>query len=300
MSDRLPVAVVVASRDRPEMVARCLASLRTALRVGDELVLVDSGSRDPAAYVNAAAAQDARLVRVDAPGVNRARNAGWTTTTAPWVLFTDDDVEVEPGWADAYAERFARHPEVGFQTGWLGVPDGQEGTADVATTEGDTEVVLDLSTRGVLGHGASMAVRRSALEQVGGWDDAMGSGGRFRSSPELDLFDRLLAAGWQGRYVPAARASHDQWRSAQELAKLHFRYALGAGARMAKLRRTDRARLRHVARENWWAWGVQDAWKCLRAGYRRGLVLALLRLVGFGLGYLDARRTPVVDGHFRP
>lgn len=300
MTDRVPVAVVVASRDRADQVERCLRSLRVALGPEDELVLVDSASRDASAYVNVATAQGARLIRLELPGVNRARNAGWTSTAAELVLFTDDDVEVEPGWADAYAAAFAAHPEAGFLTGWLGVREGQEGTADVATTDSDLERILDRATRGVLGHGASMAVRRSALVAIHGWDDAMGAGGRFRSSPELDVFDRVLAAGWVGRYIPAARARHDQWRTEQQLAKLHLRYAMGAGARMAKLRRTDRDRLRLVARENWWSWGVHDAWTSLRTGYKRGVVLALLRLVGFAVGYAEARPTPVVNGHFRP
>lgn len=296
---RPPVTVVVASRDRPELVARCLASVRADLRPHDELVLVDSASQDPTAYLNAAAAQSARLVRVDVPGVNRARNAGWASGTAPLVLFTDDDVEVEAGWADAYVAAFTAHPEAGFLTGWLGVF-ADEQAADVATTEDDTERILDRRTRGVLGHGASMAVRRDALVRVGGWDEALGAGGRFRSSPELDLFDRLLADDWVGRFVPTARARHRQWRSDSELLRLHFRYAMGAGARMAKLARTDRARLQLVARENWWAWGLRDLGRCVRTRYKRGVVLAFLRLVGFALGYAEARPTPVVDGHYRP
>ena len=101
MTQRGPVAVVVASRDRPDQAARCLAALRRELREDDELVLVDSASEDAVAYANAAAAHSARLVRVDVKGVNRARNAGWVGTSAEVVLFTDDDVEVEPGWADA-------------------------------------------------------------------------------------------------------------------------------------------------------------------------------------------------------
>lgn len=300
MTTRPPVAVVVPSRDRPDMARRCLASLRAVLQDGDELVLADSASPDDAAYAQLAAEAGAVLVRVDQPGVDRARNAGWTRTTAPYLLFVDDDVEVEPGWADAFVAAFEAHPRAGFLTGALSAPEGQEDVADVATTSGDTERELTSQTRGVLGHGASTAVRRSALEQVHGWDEAMGAGGRFRSSPELDLYDRLLAAGWVGRHVPSSRARHHQWRTESQLAKLHFRYALGAGARMAKLRRTDRGRLRHVARENWWSWGVLDLWHCVRDGYKRGVVLALLRLVGFAVGYVEARPTRVADGHFRP
>lgn len=298
LTDRDNVAVVVASRDRPEMVERCLASVRAALRPGDELVLVDSASADPLAYFAVAARHSARLIRLELAGVNRARNAGWRSTSSPLVLFTDDDVVVDASWADELAASFAAHPEAGFLTGRLGTPEGQ--TGEVATTDGTQERVLTRTTRGVLGHGASMAVRRVVLEQIQGWDDALGAGGRFRSAPELDVFDRTFQAGWCGRYVPSSRAEHDQWRTDGQVAKLHFRYALGAGARMAKLQRTDRLRWRMALREYWWDWGVHDVWLNVKARYKRGTAVALLRLVGFAVGYLEALSAPVVDGHYQP
>lgn len=300
MSGTGRVAVVVASRDRAEMLDRCLASVRGALRAGDQLIVVDSASRDAAAYAEVALAHDALLVRCPQPGVNRARNAGWRASDAPVVLFTDDDVEVEKGWADAFAGCFAEHPETGFVTGWIGVPPGQENTDDVAVKDDDEPAVLDRLTRGTLGHGASLGVRRQALEQLGGWDEALGAGGRFRAAPEVDLFDRLFAASWTGRFEPAARARHHQWRSDRQLALLHLRYGLGTGARIAKLRRTDRTRMRTVAREAWWNWGVHDAWLHLRYRDARRLGIALLRMAGFLVGFLAAWRTPVQDGHFRP
>jgi glycosyltransferase involved in cell wall biosynthesis len=299
---RTPVTVVVASRDRPEMVDRCLASVRAALsEPGDELVLVDSASGAAAAtsYVETARRHGARLVRVDRPGVNLARNHGWRAGTAPLVLFTDDDVEVEPGWADAYVASFDAHPDAAFLTGWIAPPEEGE-QADVAVLDSDEPRTLDRSARGVLGHGASLAVRREALVAIGGWDEAMGAGSRFRAAPEVDLFDRLLHRGRTGRYEPSARARHHQWRTGGQLARLHFRYGLGTGARLAKLARYDRRRLRHAAREAWWEWGARDLWQATRSRHERRMLIAVLRMAGFVVGFLDAVSTPVEDGHFRP
>jgi glycosyltransferase involved in cell wall biosynthesis len=294
--------VVVASRNRPAMIGRCLASLRADLSDGDELVLVDSCSSPEAAaeYEKVAREHGAVLVRADRKGVNIARNLGWRATHASLLLFTDDDVEVEPGWADAYAACFADHPRVGFATGWVGAREDDDSAHGVATTEGAESRELTPTTRGSLGHGASMAVRRAAMEAIGGWDDAMGSGGRFRSAPELDVFDRVFAAGWVGRYETSARARHEQWRDDRQLVKLHGRYALGMGARLAKLLRTDRRRFLHVVRDSWWDWGVKDAAGSLRRGRWKWALLALWRMGGFAVGFLDAVLTPVVDGHFRP
>ncbi|HUR51577.1 MAG TPA: glycosyltransferase [Mycobacteriales bacterium] len=296
------VGVVVASRDRPDMVDRCLASVRTALSPHDELVLVDSASRDQhrPAYAEAAARHGAQLVRLDEPGVNRARNAGWRATTAPLVLFTDDDVEVEQGWVDAYLTCFAEHPEATFATGWLAAPEEAGQSNDVAVLDATTPRAIDRSARGVLGHGASMAVSRDALVAVGGWDEALGAGARFRAAPEVDLYDRLLHAGHLGRFEPRARARHHQWRSVGQLAALHFRYGLGSGARMAKLARYDRRRLLHAAREAWWAWGLKELWEHVRTRNERRAAIDVVRMAGYVLGFVEALGTPVKDGLFLP
>lgn len=297
---RSAVTVVVASRDRPQKVDRCLASLRLALSEDDELVLVDSGSAPAAAaaYAESAARHGARLVRVDRPGVNLARNHGWRASTAPLVLFTDDDVEVEKGWADAYAAAFDVHPEAAFVTGWIGVREGDK--HDVAVVADEHPRRLDRSSRGTLGHGASLAVRREALEAIGGWDDAMGVGSRFRAAPEVDLFDRLLHSGRTGWFEPTARARHEQWRGTAQVMKLHVRYSLGQGARLAKLIRYDRGLFLHAARESFWGWGLYDLLDQLRRGNLARAGTALLRLGGFVVGFFDAITTPVVDGHYQP
>lgn len=294
------VSVVIPSRDRPEMLARCLASVRQSLRPGDELVVVDSASHDAAAVAGVAARFDARLIRCDEPGVDLARNAGWPATSHPIVLFADDDVVVDPGWVDAFCGCARRHPESAFLTGWIGVPDGQERGYEVAIKDDAQPALLDRSTRGVLGHGASLAVRREALESVGGWDEALGSGGRFQSSPEVDLFDRLLATGRTGRFCPEARAWHDQWRAGGDIVRLHLRYGTGAGARLAKLIRTDRQRFRHVARECLWDWGLVSVLQHLRERDPRRALVALTRMAGYLLGFSRAVVVPVRDGHFRP
>lgn len=295
-----PVSVVVPTRDRPDMLARCLASVRQSLRAPDELVVVDSASRDADAVAAVARRYGARVVRCDLPGVDRARNAGWPSTSHPLVLFTDDDVVVDPGWASAFARCAHDHPEAAFVTGWIGVPEGQERGYEVAIKDDDEPAVLDRGTRGILGHGASLAVRRDVLVEVGGWDEALGSGGRFESSPEVDLFDRMLAAGRTGRFCPEARAWHDQWRAGTEIVRLHLRYGTGAGARLAKLVRTDRQRFGHVARECLWDWGLVAFGQHLRERDPRRAVVALTRMTGYLLGFVRALVVPVRQGHFRP
>lgn len=282
------------------MLERCLASVAAALREGDEVIVVDSASADPQVAPVAVAA-GATVVRCDRPGVDRARNAGWRRARTELVLFVDDDVVVDAGWADALVAALVGHPDVGFVTGRIdALPGGRSTERPVAIKDDDEPARLDAGTTGTLGHSASLAVRRDALDDVAGFDEAMGAGARFQSSPEVDLFDRLFAAGWVGWYEPAARAWHEQWRGRSQLLKLDWRYGMGAGARIAKLVRTDRPRARRVATEVLWSTGLRTAWTDLRAGYKTGVLLHVAQVAGALVGLVAALPVPVRGGHYRP
>lgn len=299
LGERIRCSVVLPTRDRPEKLERCLASVFAAVRPGDEVIVVDSASKDPRVRT-VAEATGASVVRCERPGVDRARNVGWRRATAPVVLFVDDDVVVDGGWADGLVAALAERSEVGFVTGRIdALAGGQSTERPVAIKDDDQAAMLDARTTGTLGHSASLAVRRTALEEVGGFDEAMGAGARFQSSPEVDLFDRLFAAGWVGRYEPTARAWHEQWRGRPELLKLDWRYGMGAGARIAKLLRSDRRRARAVAADVFWTNGLRTAGHDLRAGYQTGVLLKVAQIVGALVGLVVALPTPVRNGHYR-
>ncbi len=298
-TDRPPVSIIVPSRDRPEMLARCLASVQRAAGPDDEVVVVDSASRDARAVSEIVAAAGARLVRCDLPGVCRARNAGWRAATHALLAYTDDDVTVDASWVDTFARTAAAHPEAAFVTGRISIPDGQEGVRREVAIKDDVEAtVLTRASRGDIGHSASLLVRASALGTVGGWDESMGAGGRFPAGPEVDLFDRLFSTGLTGRYDPGARAWHDQWRGKGELIRLDWRYGTGNGARLSKLARSDRARARQVAFDTIWGWGLQQVPDTIRLRDKTAMLLIVIRLTGTLAGFLRGLLVPVRNGHF--
>ena len=296
---RPPCSVVLPTRDRAERLQRCLASLADTLGPDDELIVVDSASTDPNVR-RVAEAAGAIVLRCERPGVDRARNAGWRRAQHDAVLFVDDDVVVDTGWADALMAALEKHPYGGFVTGRIDALEcGGAVERPVAIKDDEHPARLDADTTGTLGHSASLAVRRGALEQIGGFDEAMGAGARFQSSPEVDLFDRLFAAGWVGWYEPAARAKHEQWRVRRQLLVLDWRYGMGAGARVAKLVRSNRVRARRVAYEVVWTTGLRTAGSDLRAGYQTGVLLRLAQVLGAVVGFAVALPVPVREGHYR-
>lgn len=291
------LSVVVPTRDRPELLARCVAALAHSLGPGDELLVVDSASAHPVAPLPALPFA-ARVVRCELPGTSRARNAGWRAATRSLVAFVDDDVRVTPEWAASAVAAAARHPDTAFFTGRVTVPpDASEVSRPVAVLDDDAPAVIDVTSVGSLGHGANLVVRRDALDAVRGFDEALGPGTRLPAAEDYDLFDRLLSSGATGRYEPEIAVYHEQWRDRRALLKLDWTYGIGGGARLAKLLRTDRVRARAAARVAFWTWGLKPAVRDLRAGYQFGAAYALLRVAGTFVGLARAATLPVRCGH---
>lgn len=297
--NRPPLSIVVPTRDRPEQLARCLASIRASTSEHDELIVVDSASRDADHIASIASGARARLIRCGQPGVNRARNAGWRAAAHALVAYVDDDVVVDDGWANAIAAAAAAQPQAAFITGRLSaLAEGSHRHGDVAVKDSTERATLDATTRGDLGHGANLLVRVAALEAVDGWDESLGSGGRFGSAPEADLYDRLFLAGFTGLYEPAARAWHEQWRSPRELILLDWRYGSGNGARLSKLARTNRRRFRRVGSEALWSWGLQRLGSAVRDRNKTEAARVAARLAGTAAGFARGAVTRVRAGHF--
>ena len=127
-----------------------------------------------------------RVVRSGGRGPAAARNVGWRSTTAPWIAFVDDDVEPPVGWAQALLDDLVRATDVAAVQGQVQVPlpSGRRPSdweRNVAGLDGATWITAD------------MAVRRTALEEVDGFDERFSRA--YREDTDLAL--RLLDAGWR-------------------------------------------------------------------------------------------------------
>lgn len=246
------VSVVVATRDRHRSLAGTLEALHRAIGPHDEVIVVDSASSGPGTAV-VARDHDARYLRLDLPGVSRARNLGARNAAGDVVAFTDDDCRPRPGWADAFASVFA-DPDVGFAAG--PVQGVEVGTAADVPDLGDQRWSWPADPAH-FGSGASMAFRRSALLVVGGFDERLGPGAPRAAPEEHELFLRLLYAGWAGVFCPGAVVDHDDRRSRWATLRLFYTYGVRAGALAIMVRTLDPVVARRMLRDRLWADGVR-------------------------------------------
>jgi mycofactocin system glycosyltransferase len=196
------VTVVIPVRDRHAELARCLAGLGDVRRV----IVVDDGSRDPAAIGSAAAAAGASVVRRPVNGgPAAARNTGLAAATTPLVAFLDSDCVPGPGWLDALLPHFA-DPAVGavaprivpHEPGrtWLARYEGASSTLDM----GQRSSIVRPGSRVPYVPGAALVVRKEAA--------GAGFAEDMRVGEDVDFVWRLAASGWRVRYEPAATMGH--------------------------------------------------------------------------------------------
>ena len=227
------MSVVVPTRNRARYLEVALASLRAQRAAPEyELVVVDDGSTDDTRAV--AAAHGARVEPVRGSGLNAARNTGVATTTGALVAFVDDDVWVPPDWVAALAAGAEAHPEADAFGGPIHVR--LEGPAPAGWRQAPPITALDLGDadrEADMVWGANFAVRRSAVERLGGFDEAIGGHG-----DEEEWLLGLRRAG--GRIVYLAGAGLDHRRAGDDSrlrGLMRAAYHRGRGARRTDERR---------------------------------------------------------------
>ena len=309
------VTVVVATRDRPVLLAEALAAIRPSLREEDRLVVVDSASRDQRVRA-VAESSGATVLRCDPPGACRARNLGVASASTQVVAFTDDDCLPAPDWVPAISAAFAAHPSAAFVTGRVTVDAPISGRMQLGLSIHDVTVpaAIDAGTDvSKIGHGANMAWRREDLVALGGFDEGLGPGTRLLAAEDHDLFWRALRAGMSGTYDPLVVVRHRQWRGRRDQLGTAYGYGVGAGALAVKQWRVARsagpddgvapmprwAGLRCAARELAWRQGLVPMARSAGDGYAMGVLSDAVKLAGSLRGASRARAWPIDAGHYR-
>jgi cellulose synthase/poly-beta-1,6-N-acetylglucosamine synthase-like glycosyltransferase len=257
------VRVVVATRDRPEMLARCLDSLLTQDHNDFSVVVVDNApsstaTRDMVTGVYAPTGKVSYLVE-PRPGLANAHNRGLEALDADVVAFTDDDVIADPLWLSTLIAPFA-DAEVGCVTGGI-VPAELETLAQLWTEQhgaflkGLRTQHFDLAANrqpgllyphaaGQFGSGANMAFSRRALAALGGrFDPALGAGTKARGGDDLAAFADVVLAGLRLVYVPHALVWHHHRRSTDGMKRQAYNYGVGLGAYLTRSVLKDPRRL---------------------------------------------------------
>ncbi|MEG3898507.1 MULTISPECIES: glycosyltransferase [unclassified Microcoleus] len=236
----MPIATVaVCTRDRPEDLRRCLDALMLLPDDGQEYLVIDNCPATDASSELIKNYPKIRYVREDVAGESSARNRALREAKHEFVAFTDDDAVPDPNWLRSLLRNF-RDPRVTCVTGLL-MPLELETEAQEwferysAYGQGFERRVFDGAHCNPLmvapvGVSGSMALRKSAIDCIGLFDQALGVGTPAKCGSDSEMFARILRAGYRIVYEPRAVSWHRHRRSWEELRKLLQCYGIGVYA----------------------------------------------------------------------
>jgi len=211
------VSVVVCVRNGVATIDDCLDACRRLAYPDLEIVVVDDGSTDgTGARVAAAverwagdpAAPPLLVVRQRPLGLGAARNAGATAASGEIVAYTDADCMPDADWLRHLVGTMQRAGVAAVGGPNLPPPPPSRVPAAVGSAPGGpTHVLLDDETAEHV-PGCNMAVRRSVLQDVGGFDVQFQTAG-----DDVDLCWRLQDRGHRIAFSPAALVWHHSRRT---------------------------------------------------------------------------------------
>ena len=237
---QLPKATIATcTRDRPEDLRRCLQAILLLPNDGQEILVIDNASQTEETRLVVQSFECVRYVREQRPGLDIARNRALREASNEIVAFVDDDAAPEPDWLRALVQNFG-DPLVLCVTG-LTVPSELETPAQewferhATFSRGFHRRVFDYRilrpwAAGQVGAGANMALRRSVLELVGPFDEALDGGTRSLSGGDSEMFSRILAQRYRIVYDPRALCRHRHRRTWAELLSTIYGYGVGTYA----------------------------------------------------------------------
>jgi glycosyltransferase involved in cell wall biosynthesis len=220
------VSIIISTFNRAPVLGATLDSIAAMTVPRDlqwEVVVVDNNSTDATrATVETRTASFPTVLRYlfeGRQGKSYAVNTGLTASEATLVAFTDDDVEVDGDWLRAGVEPLLSRADIHYTGGpvfpmwettppaWIVAESGELRGPLALVDYGPAAFVFEDRQR--IPVGVNMAVRRSAIDRVGGFRaDLDRRGASLYGQGQAEFFFRTRAAGLRGLYVPGMRLRH--------------------------------------------------------------------------------------------
>ena len=217
----MDASIIVCTHNRAESLRDTLRALRAQQTTPDrswELIVVDNNSHDDTRKVVEMAQQEWPLLRYEfeqAQGLSHARNRGIVAARGEVLLFTDDDVLPEQDWLETTLRGLATYQADAcggyIAPLWEAPPPAWltqrfYGFLAIRTDRTDDYLITDESQAPF---GANMGMKKTVFARTGVFDVSRGRKGKTLSGGEdIELFERILAAGIKAVFLGGARVHH--------------------------------------------------------------------------------------------
>ena len=204
MAGDLKISVIVCAHNEARYLSTCLHSVLAQSRVPDELLVIDNASTDETPVV-ASQIPSVRVVDEPRKGLVVARETGRRYASGDLLIYLDADCRAPLTWIERIERRFARDPDLVALSGPYRYYDWDwSGRALIRAYDFTLAPVTQLLVKhllrlGTIFYGGNFAVRRAALDRIGGFDTSIEFHGE-----DTNLGRRLFAVGPVGLF-------HDCW-----------------------------------------------------------------------------------------
>jgi GT2 family glycosyltransferase len=231
------LSIVIVSWNTRDLLRRCLASARAEIlsfpAMATEIIVVDNASSDgTGSMVKEEFPEAVVLENKKNVGFAAANNQGIRCAHGNLILLLNPDTEFHPGALGTLLRFMDATPRAGAAGACLTNPDGslQRSAYPMPTLAREfwrlfhldrlrplTSYTLEALDSSIahpvdVAQGASLMLRRRALEQVGLLDEDY-----FMYTEEVDLCFRLKRAGWGVYWLPGAKVLHWGGQSTRQL-----------------------------------------------------------------------------------
>lgn len=217
----IQVSAIICTHNRDNYLGAAIDSLLAQDFLNFEVIVVDNASSDRTREVVAERLSNPRLQYIYEPniGLSVARNTGAMHSHGTILAYLDDDAVASSGWLSVLVRAYEKNDKLGVAGGkvtLLWPPDvnpprwlspglaGNLGAYDLGNA------VVYIENPSLTPRGLNYSIRRSFLEQIGGFNVNLGRiGKKLLSNEELYVTELALELGWQVAYLPEAVVAHN-------------------------------------------------------------------------------------------
>ena len=286
------ITALVCTRNRGASVAHTVRGIMANDHPDFEVHVIDQSTDGESESALAEWKSDPRFhySRSATQGLARARNMGFRRARAPIVAMTDDDCRVPPDWLRSVGAAVEKGDTIGLVFGNVDAAPHDSGKGFISAYHRKSPFVA----RGIRdkprveGIGACMGVRTKTWAALGGFDEMLGAGSKFKSADDTDFAIRALLSGYEIHETPEVHVVHHGFRTWSEGSSLISGYLFGIGAMLAKHLRCHHWQVFHIVR------ALARRWMFEKPVVEFGFTPPRsLRLSGFARGFSAGMIAPI-------
>ncbi len=217
----LQIAAIICTHNRDSYLGAAIDSLLQQQSDNYEILVIDNASSDRTREVVESRLGAPRLKYYYEPvlGLSVARNRGAEETNAPILAYLDDDAEASPQWLKVITQAYQENEKLAIAGGQVtliwpeGITPPKWISPDMAGGLGAYDLgeeVVYIDNPNLTPRGLNYSLRRTFLEEIGGFDPNLGRVGKnLLSNEELYMTELALKKGWQVAYLPDALVAHN-------------------------------------------------------------------------------------------